>query len=163
MNNTKQALKSNLSDIEMPLHPAPLASTLRNIEDIPDYAPESGEQFMSRQQKAHFIEKLQAHRLKITQDINKTLEELAEDQGLLPDESDRASQEELFAIRMRTRNRDRKMLEKINESLLRIKNDEFGWCEECGSEIGLQRLDARPTAEMCFDCKSFEEMREPRD
>jgi DnaK suppressor protein len=78
----------------------------------------------------------------------------------LPDPNDRASQEEEFSIELRARDRERKLLHKIEKSLNRLANDEYGYCELCGVEIGLRRLEARPTADLCIDCKQLEEKKE---
>jgi DnaK suppressor protein len=77
-----------------------------------------------------------------------------------PDPNDRATQESEFSLELRTRDRERKLIKKIEETLTKIDNDEYGYCEACGVEIGLRRLEARPTANLCIDCKSLEEIRE---
>jgi DnaK suppressor protein len=77
-----------------------------------------------------------------------------------PDPLDRASQEEEFALELRARDRERKLIKKIDKTLTKIDNDEFGYCEQCGIEIGIKRLEARPTADLCVDCKSIAEIKE---
>jgi DnaK suppressor protein len=77
-----------------------------------------------------------------------------------PDPNDRASQESEFAMELRTRDRERKLIKKIEESLSDIDSGEYGYCEQCGVEIGIRRLEARPTATLCIDCKSLDEIRE---
>ena len=76
------------------------------------------------------------------------------------DPNDRASQESDIALELRNRDRERKLIKKIDEALGRIENGEYGYCDSCGVEIGLKRLEARPTATMCIDCKTLEELRE---
>ena len=77
-----------------------------------------------------------------------------------PDPSDRASQEEGFSLELRTRDRERKLIKKIDESIRNLDNQDFGFCEACGVEIGIKRLEARPTATLCIDCKVIDEIRE---
>jgi DnaK suppressor protein len=76
------------------------------------------------------------------------------------DPNDRASQESDIALELRNRDRERKLIKKIDETILKIDADDYGYCESCGAEIGLKRLEARPTATLCIDCKTLEEMRE---
>jgi DnaK suppressor protein len=77
-----------------------------------------------------------------------------------PDPNDRATQEEEFSLELRTRDRERKLIKKIDEALERIEQENYGFCETCGVDIGVKRLEARPTATMCIDCKTLEEIRE---
>ena len=77
-----------------------------------------------------------------------------------PDPVDRAAQEEEFSLELRTRDRERKLIKKIEKTLKRIDEDDFGFCDECGIEIGVRRLEARPTADMCIDCKTMAEIKE---
>ena len=77
-----------------------------------------------------------------------------------PDPSDRATQEEEFSLELRTRDRERKLMKKIESTLKKLDNDDFGYCESCGVEIGIKRLEARPTADLCIDCKTLAEIRE---
>ena len=77
-----------------------------------------------------------------------------------PDPVDRAAQEEEFSIELRTRDRERKLIKKIEKTLQKIEEDDFGFCESCGIEIGIRRLEARPTADQCVDCKTLAEMKE---
>jgi DnaK suppressor protein len=76
------------------------------------------------------------------------------------DPSDRASQESDIALELRNRDRERKLIKKIDETIARIDKDDYGYCENCGIEIGLRRLEARPTATLCIDCKTLAEMKE---
>jgi DnaK suppressor protein len=76
------------------------------------------------------------------------------------DPNDRASQESDIALELRNRDRERRLIKKVNEALARIRDGEYGYCDSCGVEIGLKRLEARPTATLCIDCKTLEEIRE---
>jgi len=85
---------------------------------------------------------------------------MQDDSSTFPDPNDRATQEEEFSLELRTRDRERKLIKKINESLAMIESGDYGYCEACGVEIGLARMMARPTATLCIDCKMLEEIRE---
>jgi len=78
----------------------------------------------------------------------------------VPDPADRASQEEEFSLELRARDRERKLIKKIDETLQLIEDNEYGWCDSCGVEIGIRRLEARPTATLCIDCKTLAEIKE---
>jgi DnaK suppressor protein len=93
-------------------------------------------------------------------DIERTVHQMQDDQTVFADPNDRASQESDMALELRNRDRERKLIKKIDETILRIDAEDYGYCESCGAEIGLQRLAARPTATLCIDCKTLEEMRE---
>lgn len=77
-----------------------------------------------------------------------------------PDPTDRATQEEEFSLELRTRDRERKLLKKIENTLKKLETGDFGYCDSCGIEIGIRRLEARPTADLCIDCKTLAEIRE---
>jgi len=79
-----------------------------------------------------------------------------------PDPNDRASQETDMSLELRSRDRERKLIKKIDESLARMETGDYGYCDVCGVEIGLDRLEARPTAELCIDCKTLDEIREKK-
>ena len=128
--------------------------------DFNPYREQPGEDYMSDAQLAHFRLILTTWKRKLMEEVDHTVNELTQESKDVADESDRASQEEQFAIKLRTRNRERKLVQKINDALFRMSNDNFGYCETCGGEIGVARLDARPTAELCIDCKTLEEIRE---
>ena len=92
--------------------------------------------------------------------MNRTMSHMQDESANFPDPMDRASQEEEFSLELRTRDRERKLIKKIDDSLEAIKNGEYGYCESCGADIGLRRLEARPTASMCIDCKTLDEIKE---
>lgn len=124
------------------------------------YRPEGGEDYMNDRQKAHFRAVLLAWKQDLVQESRRTVHQLQDEPLNLPDPNDRASQEEEFSIALRARDRERKLLRKIDKSLDRLASDDYGYCEACGVEIGLRRLEARPTAELCIDCKHLEEQKE---
>jgi len=97
---------------------------------------------------------------KATTDKATTVDHMKDDATNFPDPNDRATQEEEFSLELRTRDRERKLIKKINEAQRRIDDEEYGYCESCGVEIGVARLEARLTAELCIDCKTLEEIRE---
>lgn len=130
------------------------------FSDIPPYQEKKGEEYMSDDQKAHFKLILDAWKNSIVSEIQKTVVNLQEDKLNLPDMADRASQEEEFALELRTRDREAKLLRKIEKSIRKIEDDDYGYCESCGVEIGIRRLEARPTADLCIECKELQEIKE---
>ena len=126
----------------------------------PPYVPRKGEGYMSAQQRAHFKQVLARLRDELAADIERTVHQMQDDQTVFADPNDRASQESDMALELRNRDRERKLIKKIDETILRIDAEDYGYCESCGAEIGLQRLEARPTATLCIDCKTLEELRE---
>ena len=124
------------------------------------YKPKAKEKYMSAAMKRHFTEILVNWRDDLREEMQKTFEHL-KDKGEKPaDDLDRASQEEEFAFELRTRDRERKLINKIAGSLEQIKQDDYGYCYACGIEIGVKRLEARPTATHCIDCKTLDEIKE---
>lgn len=124
------------------------------------YAAERGEEYMNDRQKAHFRTILLAWKEELVEESRRTVHHMQDDLLNLPDPNDRASQEEEFSINLRARDRERKLLHKIDKALARLASGDYGYCEACGAEIGLRRLEARPTAELCIDCKHLEEQKE---
>lgn len=115
---------------------------------------------MSAKQLAHFRDILTAIKGELHEDIERTVHTLQDEATVFADPNDRASQESDIALELRNRDRERKLIKKIDESLTRIESGEYGYCDSCGVEIGLKRLEARPTATLCIDCKTLEEHRE---
>ncbi|EPJ49841.1 MAG: DnaK suppressor protein [Osedax symbiont Rs2] len=97
------------------------------------------------------------------EEVDSTITHLQEEVSSYADPNDRASQEEEFSLELRTRDRERKLIKKINEAMDSIDEDEFGFCEECDIEIGIRRLEARPTATLCIDCKTLSEIKEKQN
>lgn len=116
--------------------------------------------YMDAEQLAHFSRKLAEWKQQLMEEVDRTVGHMKDDATNFPDPNDRATQEEEFSLELRTRDRERKLIKKINEAQKRIDDDEYGYCETCGIEIGINRLEARPTAELCIDCKTLEEIRE---
>ncbi|MDC9728692.1 MAG: RNA polymerase-binding protein DksA [Methyloprofundus sp.] len=124
------------------------------------YEEEKGEEFMNENQETHFRMILNTWKNDLMQEVDRTMGHMREDAANYPDPNDRASQESEFSLELRTRDRERKLLKKIDESLAMIDSENYGYCEGCGIEIGVRRLEARPTAVLCIDCKTLDEKRE---
>jgi len=129
-------------------------------KQFPPYVPKKGEEYMNPKQLAHFKKILETLKAELLEDIEKTVHTMQDEATVFADPNDRASQESDIALELRNRDRERKLIKKIDESLARIESGEYGYCESCGVEIGLKRLEARPTATLCIDCKEIEERRE---
>ncbi len=127
---------------------------------IAPYHEMPGEDYMNEKQRAHIEKILLAWRQSLMEEVDRTVTHMKDEAANFPDPSDRASQEEEFNIELRTRDRERKLIKKIEDALERLQEDEFGYCEACGIEIGLKRLEARPTATLCIDCKTLSEIKE---
>ncbi len=124
------------------------------------YEEEKGEEYMNDKQVAHFREILLAWKRQLMEEVDGTVHHMRDDAANFPDPNDRATQESEFAMELRTRDRERKLIKKIDEALSQLDSREYGYCEACGVEIGIRRLEARPTATLCIDCKQLEEIRE---
>ncbi len=124
------------------------------------YEPAAGEEYMNANQLAHFRRILEETRKELSQDIDRTVHTMQDEATVFADPNDRASQESDMALELRNRDRERKLIKKIDETIARIDDDDYGFCDKCGVEIGLKRLEARPTATLCLDCKELDEMRE---
>lgn len=124
------------------------------------YKPKKNEEYMSSGQQEYFKQKLLWWKQQIFQDQGSTVAHLQDEALNFPDLIDRASMVEGYNLELKARDRERKFLKKIEESLERLENGEYGYCEDCGSEIGLERLEARPTANQCIDCKTIDEIKE---
>ncbi|MBT5032467.1 MAG: RNA polymerase-binding protein DksA [Proteobacteria bacterium] len=130
------------------------------IHGIAPYKAKKIEKYMSDKQREHFRAILRAWRKSLVDDVSRTLHNMQDENINHPDPTDRASQETDMSLELRNRDRERKLLKKIDETISRIDGDDYGWCESCGVEIGIQRLEARPTAEQCVDCKTLNEIKE---
>ena len=127
---------------------------------FPPYEPKKGEDYMSAKQLAHFRKILETLKKELSEDIDRTVHTMQDEATVFADPNDRASQETDIAIELRNRDRERKLIKKIDETLGRITEGEYGFCDKCGVEIGIKRLEARPTATLCIDCKTLEELKE---
>jgi len=124
------------------------------------YVPKKGEPYMSPKQLEHFRKILVQLKDDLSEDIDRTVHTMQDEATVFADPNDRASQESDMALELRNRDRERKLIKKIEETIAKIDAGEYGYCESCGVEIGLKRLEARPTATLCIDCKTLDEMRE---
>ena len=124
------------------------------------YQPRQDESYMSDGQLKHFRHILNRWRLDLMQEVDRTVHHMQDEAGNFPDPADRATQEEEFSIELRTRDRERKLIKKIDRTIESLDQENYGYCETCGVEIGLRRLEARPTATQCVDCKSLDEIKE---
>jgi len=130
------------------------------IYGLAPYKEAKGEDYMSLPQREHFRSILGAWKQELMQEVDRTVHHMQDESGSLPDPNDRATQEEEFSLELRTRDRERKLIKKIDSTLERIEKDDYGYCDDCGVEIGIRRLEARPTATLCIDCKSLQEIKE---
>lgn len=135
-------------------------STTELVHGIKPYKPKKGEKFMSPRQLAHFKLILESWKQELLDEVSRTVHHMQDETINHPDPNDRATQETDMALELRSRDRERKLIRKIDETINRIDNHDYGYCDECGVEIGIKRLEARPTAELCVDCKSLQEIRE---
>ena len=115
---------------------------------------------MSDRQRAHFRGILENLKDELMRDIERTVHTMQDEATVFADPNDRASQETDIAIELRNRDRERKLIKKIEETISLIDSGDYGYCNGCGVEIGIKRLEARPTASLCIDCKTLEEVRE---
>ena len=131
-----------------------------HLKRFEPYKAKKGEEYMNAKQLEHFRKILEAWKAELSQDIDTTLHSMQDEQTVFADPNDRATQESDMALELRNRDRERKLIKKINETIAKIDSGDYGYCESCGIEIGLERLQARPTATLCIDCKTLEEIRE---
>jgi DnaK suppressor protein len=135
-------------------------STTLGALGIAPYKEKRGEEYMNEEQRAHFKAILEAWKVQLMQEVDRTVTHMKDEAANFPDPVDRASQEEEFSLELRTRDRERKLLKKISKSIVIIEDDDYGFCNSCGVEIGIRRLEARPTADLCIDCKTLDEIKE---
>ena len=124
------------------------------------YQAAEDEDYMGPAQGEHFRQILMAWKKSLMEEVDRTVHHMQDEATNFPDPNDRATQESEFSLELRTRDRERKLIKKIDEALTRLDNDEYGFCDACGVEIGIRRLEARPTATLCIDCKTLDEIRE---
>ncbi|MCL2917399.1 RNA polymerase-binding protein DksA [Shewanella litorisediminis] len=130
------------------------------IAGVAPYQEQPGEEYMNDKQLGHFKKILEAWRNQLREEVDRTLSHMQDEAANFPDPVDRAAQEEEFSLELRARDRERKLIKKIEKTLQRIEDDDFGFCDSCGVEIGIRRLEARPTADLCIDCKTLAEIKE---
>lgn len=130
------------------------------IHGIAPYKPKRGEEYMSDAQLAHFRKILSAWKRELMYEVDRTVHHMQDEAANFPDPNDRATQESEFGLELRTRDRERKLLRKIDQAIIRIDEGSYGWCDETGEEIGLKRLEARPVATLCLEAQERRELAE---
>jgi DnaK suppressor protein len=157
------AKKTAVKKKAAPKKPASRKKSATQIGPVPGIAPyteKKGEEYMNEKQVQHFRNILQTWKRSLMEEVDRTVHHMQDDAANFPDPNDRATQESEFSMELRARDRERKLIKKIEESMRNLENEEFGFCEACGVEIGVKRLEARPTATLCIDCKILDEIRE---
>ena len=129
------------------------------LTNFTPYEMAKGEEYMSAEMLQHFKDLLLQWKQELMEEVDRTMHHMQEDAANYADPSDRATQEEEFSLELRTRDRERKLIKKIDQTIDRIDKDDYGFCDQCGVEIGIRRLEARPTATLCIDCKTLAEIR----
>jgi len=124
------------------------------------YPLRKGEPYMNENQRGHFRNILLGWKKELMEEVDRTVHHMQDEAANFPDPNDRATQESEFSLELRTRDRERKLIKKIDEALASLEAGEYGYCDSCGVEIGIRRLEARPTATQCIDCKTLDEIRE---
>ncbi|GLQ33659.1 RNA polymerase-binding protein DksA [Litoribrevibacter albus] len=124
------------------------------------YEIKEGEEYMNEAQREHFTQILNNWKQQLMEEVDRTVHHMQNEAENYADPSDRATQEEEFSLELRTRDRERKLIKKIEKTLELIEKDDYGFCDACGIEIGIRRLEARPTATLCIDCKTLAELKE---
>ncbi len=130
------------------------------IHGIDPYKAKRGEEYMSDEQLEHFRKILTAWKRELMYEVDRTVHHMQDEAANFPDPNDRATQESEFGLELRTRDRERKLLRKIDSALLRIDEGTYGYCDETGEEIGLKRLEARPVATLCLEAQERRELAE---
>jgi DnaK suppressor protein len=138
----------------------PIADLDQLIHGITPYKEKSGEKYMNPNHVEHFRNILVAWKTNLLDEVSRTIHLMQDETINHPDPNDRASQETDMSLELRNRDRERKLLKKIDQTIARVDSDDYGWCDRCGIEIGIRRLEARPTAELCVDCKTLNEIKE---
>jgi DnaK suppressor protein len=140
--------------------PAASASLLAGPRNVKPYIARRGEQYMNKEQLEHFARILQNWKRDLMVEVDRTVLHMKDEAANFPDPNDRATQEEEFSLELRTRDRERKLIRKIDEALKRIEDGSYGYCLETGEEIGIKRLEARPVATLSVEAQERRERRE---
>jgi DnaK suppressor protein len=130
------------------------------IHGVDPYKPGLGENYMSGEQLDHFRDILGAWKNELMFEVDRTVHHMQDEAANFPDPNDRATQESEFGLELRTRDRERKLLRKIDQALGRLDDGSYGYCDETGEEIGLKRLEARPVATMSLEAQERRELAE---
>jgi DnaK suppressor protein len=139
------------------------AKSTTEFKNFTPYKPKRGEEYMNEKQRDHFKNILRKWKAELMQEVDRTVSHMKDEAANFPDPADRATQEEEFSLELRTRDRERKLIKKIDATMERIEQDDYGFCDACGVEIGIKRLEARPTANLCIDCKTLDEIKEKQE
>ncbi|MCK3654581.1 RNA polymerase-binding protein DksA [Pasteurellaceae bacterium Macca] len=138
----------------------PTSLSLLALAGVTPYQLGKDQEYMDDDQIEHFRKILKAWHSQIMEEAERTKSQMQDDVTNYADPADRATQEEEFSLELRNRDRERKLLKRIEQTLIKLDSGDYGYCDACGIEIGLKRLEARPTAELCIDCKTLAEIRE---
>lgn len=158
----KKAVKKDTPVVNTPTTSLAAVAALGqfSLSEIEPYPLKKNEEYMNDAQRDHLQKILLAWRQSLMENSEDTVTHMKDEAANFPDPNDRASQEEEFSIELRTRDRERKLIKKIEETLDLLRSEDFGYCVACGVEIGMRRLEARPTATLCIDCKELAEIKE---
>jgi DnaK suppressor protein len=154
---TPKATAKSISTGKKSTSTNPISVTLHGLSP---YVEKKNEEYMNDNQREHFKAILKAWRLELMEEVDRTVTHMKDEAANFPDPADRATQEEEFSLELRTRDRERKLIKKIDKTLIRVEDDDYGFCDQCGIEVGIRRLEARPTADLCVDCKTLDEIKE---
>lgn len=156
----KKMVKKPIKKITPVNKPAVKNAAISGPKGVKPYSPKAKEEYMNEKQLEHFRKILLDWKDQLMHEVDRTVHHMQDEAANYSDPIDRASQEEEFSLELRARDRERKLLKKIEETLVRIDEQDYGYCDDCGAEIGIRRLEARPTATQCIECKTIAEIRE---
>ena len=154
--STKKAPKKTTT----PAKPRKSSGGRATLLGFKPYKKKRGEDFMGDEMREHFRQILYAWKRELMEEVDRTVHHMQDEASNFPDPNDRATQESEFSLELRTRDRERKLIKKIDDSLINLDANDYGFCDSCGVDIGVRRLEARPTATQCIDCKTLDEIRE---
>ena len=155
--NAKKNTKKIVTKTKSSVSPSDFSAFLKNFQP---YKSKRSEKYMNKNQQKHFLFMLNSWKEALIEEQEKTEQLIQQDQSNFPDSLDRAAKEEEFMLELRKRERERKLINKIDLSIKDLDDNLYGYCESCGVEIGIKRLEARPTATKCIDCKTVDEIKE---
>jgi DnaK suppressor protein len=157
-NDSELAAGADSDDADAP--EVSTANLLAGPRNVKPYIPRRGEQYMGKEQLDHFRQILNTWKRDLMQEVDRTVLHMKDEAANFPDPNDRATQESEFSLELRTRDRERKLIRKIDEAIKRIEDGTYGYCIETGEEIGIKRLEARPVATLCVEAQERRERRE---
>jgi len=144
----------------MPAKSKKKSALAESFQNFTPYKAKRGEEYMNEVQREHFKNILLQWKSQLMEEVDRTVSHMKDEAANFPDPADRATQEEEFSLELRARDRERKLIRKIDKTIDRIDADDYGFCDACGVDIGIKRLEARPTATLCIDCKTLDEIKE---